>query len=82
MKNTKLNTAITDRLKKIMMTDRLTLDSDAVNMLRADLSRALGSYFEYDKDNLKLDLYLDDNAKYRLDVTLVADAIIPIKSIK
>ncbi len=82
MKKDKLSSIATDRLKKIMLCDRLTLDSDAIGMLRADIARVLSSYFEYSQDNLKLDVYLSENTQYRLDVSLNADGILPIKSIK
>ncbi len=82
MKKPKYVSIACDRLRNIMLSDRLTLDADAISMLRADLVRVLSSYFEYDKDNVKLDVYLDQQAKYRVDIAVVADGVLPIKSIK
>ncbi len=70
------------RLTSIMTKDRLDLDDDAIKMLKRDLKVALLSYFEFNPDNLRLDVYVDDNKKYRVEVSLIADGIIPVKSVK
>ncbi len=82
MKKSKLTNIATDRLKKIMLSDRLMLDTDAIKMLRADIARVLTSYFDYNPEKLKLDIYLDEDKKYRLDIFLSAEAVLPVKTIK
>lgn len=70
------------RLEVIMTKDRLDLDDEAIKMLKRDLRTALLSYFEFNADNLTLDVYVDENKKYRIEARLVADGIIPVKVVK
>lgn len=70
------------RLEVIMTKDRLDLDDEAIKMLKRDLKTALLSYFEFNTDNLTLDVYVDENKKYRIEARLIADGIIPVKVVK
>jgi len=69
------------RLKRVLLTDKDSLPNGLMKVLRADLDRVIGSYFDYAPDSLKIDVDIDPNGRYCLRVEAVADRVKTVKTV-
>ena len=69
------------RLKRVLLTDKDNLPNGLMKVLRADLDRVIGSYFDYSPDSLKIDVDIDSNGRYCLHAEAVAERVKTVKTV-
>lgn len=64
-----------ERLKNIVVGDREGLSQNAINMIRIDILKVLDNYFDLDTDSFFINCNLDENGKYILNISTLANKI-------
>lgn len=71
----KLADLMGERLKNIVVGDREGLSQNAINMIRIDILKVLDNYFDLDTDSFFINCNLDENGKYILNISTLANKI-------
>jgi len=72
----KQNELIKERLKNVMMGDRIEGFETLLTVLKSDLSVLLGNYMHLGAEGLKIQLEVKDNGEYILNITASTDRLI------
>lgn len=64
-----------DRLKEMIIIDKKENPQRIERLIKSELLYVLKNYFEVTYDGLDVDLYVDDNGKYNLEVRLKSGII-------
>ena len=63
------------RLKRVLLTDKEQIPSGLTASLRSDLVELLGTYFDVEPEKLGLEIGLDVNGRYTVEISLMTDRV-------
>ena len=69
------------RLKRVLLTDKEQIPSGLTASLRSDLVELLGTYFDVEPEKLALEIGLDVNGRYTVEISLMTDRVKHLRSI-
>ena len=80
-KKNKSSEVAKDRLKLVLIHDRMDCSTEVLEMMRADILEVISKYVDIDKDELSIEI---SNKEYEIDgkKAPVLSANIPIKNLK
>ena len=80
-KKNKSSEVAKDRLKLVLIHDRMNCSTEVLEMMRADILEVISKYVDIDKDELSIEI---SNKEYEIDgkKAPVLSANIPIKNLK
>ncbi len=62
-----------ERLKKILISNKSFIPSGIYSAIRFDILRVLKSYFHIKKEDIDINIGLDQSGKYEIDIKVVAE---------
>ncbi|HIU99965.1 MAG TPA: cell division topological specificity factor MinE [Candidatus Stercoripulliclostridium merdipullorum] len=69
------------RLKRVLLTDKEQIPSGLTASLRSDLVELLGTYFDVEPEKLGLEIGLDVNGRYTVEISLMTDRVKHLRSV-
>lgn len=69
------------RLKRVLLTDKEQIPSGLTASLRSDLVELLGTYFDVEPEKLALEIGLDVNGRYTVEISLMTDRVKHLRSV-
>lgn len=69
------------RLKRVLLTDKEQIPSGLTASLRSDLIELLGTYFDVEPEKLGLEIGLDVNGRYTVEISLMTDRVKHLRSV-
>ena len=69
------------RLKRVLLTDKEQIPSGLTASLRSDLVELLGRYFDVEPEKLALEIGLDVNGRYTVEISLMTDRVKHLRSV-
>ncbi len=69
------------RLKRVLLTDKEQIPSGLTASLRSDLVELLGTYFDVEPEKLELEIGLDVNGRYTVEISLMTDRVKHLRSV-
>ena len=62
-----------ERLKKILVNNKSFIPSGIYNSIKYDILKVLKSYFSIKKEDIDVNIEIDDKGKYSIDIKVNAD---------
>lgn len=69
------------RLRRVILNDTLKIPNGVVEILKNDLFNVLGSYFDIEKETLKIEITVGEDGKYNLSLTAQGNSAKNLKNL-
>lgn len=71
-----------ERLKKILIANKSFIPSGIYAAIRFDLLKVLRSYFHIKKEDISIDIEVDEDGKYAIDIHVTAERACRVNTIE